>query len=332
MIPKFKTVLELIKAFPDNKACHQYLAIERWNGYMECPYAECNGNDPYIFSDGIRYKCKYCKRIYKATTGTAMEGTKIPLIHWFMAFYLLMHKKGISSKQLAKDIGVSYPTAWFIEHRIRLVLGNEKKEKLHGIVEIDETFVGGKNKNRHKDKKVSNSQGRTFIDKTPVMGLMQKEEYEIIERPHKKYPALTVKEKIITNPGIVKSIVISSTRADVLQPIIKNNIMKGSAIVTDEWQGYFGLPYKDYNHQVVDHGSKQYVNNLGYTSNAIESHWSQFKRGIIDIYIQISRKHMQKYVNEFSFKYNYRNHSIQDQFNIFISNMNVRLKYKELIA
>lgn len=173
MVAEFKTILDLIKRFPDEKSCHQYFASQRWDtGEMICPH--CNHNQVWVFKDGIRYKCKSCQKQFTAKTGTFMEGSKLASIKWIISMYLILHKTGISSVQLAKDIGVTQKTAWFILQRIRWALGNEKEEKLKGIVEIDESFVGGKNKFRHKDKRIKNNPGRGWKDKTPVFGMLQR--------------------------------------------------------------------------------------------------------------------------------------------------------------
>lgn len=331
MLPKFNTILELIQRFPDEKSCHQYLASRRWNGYMECPYEDCTNDKSYVFKDGIRYKCTCCKRVYTAKTKTIFDSSKLPTIKWFLAIYLVMHKKGISSIQLYKDIGVTQKTAWFLLHRIRVTLGNEPEQQLEGNVQLDETFVGGKNKNRHHDKKVEKSQGRSFKDKTPVMGMLQEEEYTYVTRPHKVIKGKMVTEKVITKPSIVKCVVIADTSPGTLQPLVIKHVKEGSVLISDEWQGYRGLS-TIYQHEVVDHAGKQYVNEAGYTSNALESFWSQGKRSIIGIYHKTSRKHLSKYFNEFVFRYNYRNLGAQDQLNIVFKNMDCRLKYKDLIS
>ncbi len=327
----FKSIIDLITAFPTEKSCHQYFAARRWHtGEIICPHEGCGHNKCFVFKDGIRYKCKKCLMQFTAKTNTFMEGSKLPTVKWMAALYLLMHKKGISSVQLAKDVGVTQKTAWFMLHRIRFSFCQQKEEKLTGTVQLDETFVGGKNKNRHYDKKVKNSQGRSFKDKTPVMGLLQQQEYEIVERPHKVIPGKTVKEKVIIKQSEIRCCVLKDTSRDSLTPIVRKEILPGSIIVSDEWQGYNGLT-KDYKHEIVDHTRKQYVNANGFTSNAVEGHWSQFKRGIIGIYHKTTPKHLNKYVQEFVFRYNNRNFGIQQQINTIISSAVGRLKYKELI-
>lgn len=332
MIPStFKSIFDLINRFPTELSCHEWLASQRWGGYMVCPFEGCPGDQAYVYKDGIRYKCKCCKKNYTAKTGTIFEGTKLPLIKWIMAIYLIMHKSGISSVQLSQDIGVTQKTAWFLLQRIRHVLGHDKPNvQLEGIVQLDETFVGGKNKNRHHDKKVKQSQGRSFIDKTPVMGMLQTEEREYIERPHKVIRGRTVREKVVTKASFVKCFKVADTSADSLLPLIHQHVSTDSILVSDEWKAYNSLSER-YKHAIVDHGRKQYVNEDGFTSNGIENFWRQFKNGITGIYHQISRKHMNKYVQEFVFKYNYRNLRIEQQINVAMQSIYCRLRYTELI-
>lgn len=328
---QFSSILDLVKIFPDEKSCHQYFAEQRWEGLMECPYSGCDNDKAYVFKDGIRYKCTCCKRIYTAKTGTFMEGSKLASIKWILAMYLVLHKKGISSVQLGKDLGVCQKTAWFVLHRIRTAFGNVEEDKLEGIVLADETFVGGKNKNRHRDKKVEKSQGRSFKDKTPVLGLLQQQEYELVERPHKLNPNTTVIEKIITRQSKVKCFVVPDTSAKSIKPLVLATVEKGSIFVSDEWHGYGGLA-NNYDHYVVDHGKKNYITEEGFTTNPVEGFWTQCKGSIHGTYIRPTRKHMNRYFNEFSFRYNNRSLTVQQQINTVILQMNCRLKYKDLVA
>lgn len=300
---KYKTIIDLVKVFPDEKSCHKYLAGQRWDaGEIICPHDGCGHNQAYVFANGIHYKCKKCKTLFTAKTNTFMEGSKLPTIKWLLGMYLVMNKKGISSVQLSKDLGVTQKTAWFLLQRVRWALGNEDTDMLEGDVVLDETFVGGKNKNRHRDKKVEKSQGRSFKDKTPVLGLMQTNEYSYDENG----------KSTIAKTSRVKCFVVPNTIAKSIQPLVKANVKAGSAFTSDEWNAYNGLG-DTYNHQIVDHGKGQYMNDAGYTSNAIEGFWGQCKRSIIGRYVKPTRKHLQKYFNEFSFRHNYRNLPIQEQ-------------------
>ena len=305
---QFKTILDLIRAFPDDKSCHQYLAGLRWgSGVMECPH--CKHERAYVFKDGIRYKCKSCKLQYTAKTGTFMEASKLPTIKWFVAMFLTMHKKGISSIQLGKDIGVSQKTAWFMLQRLRTAFGHEpEKELLNGTIELDETFVGGKNKNRHYSKRVKYKQetGRAYPDKTPVFGMYVRE------------------------TGKVRAYAISNTELKNINRQITYNINFSSKLMTDDWIGYRGID-KIYERHYVAHSKWKYVDG-DVTSNRIENFWSHFKRGIKGIYIQVTPKHLNKYVQEFVFRFNHRNFEIQHQVESIIKRMHCRLKYKELVA
>lgn len=123
---KFKSIIDLVRVFPDEKSCHQYLAYQRWEGVMVCPHEGCGNDRAYVYKDSIRYKCTKCKRNYTAKTGTFMEGSNLSTIKWLMAMYLVLHKKGVSSVQLAKDIDTTQKTAWFVLQRIRWAFGNEE--------------------------------------------------------------------------------------------------------------------------------------------------------------------------------------------------------------
>lgn len=163
----FDNLIDMVAYFNDDNNCRRYLIDWRWKGNISCPH--CGNTKIYEFSDGRRFKCAGCRQQFTGKVGTIFEDSKVPMKKWFVAIYLITaHKKGISSYQLARDLKVTQKTAWFMLHRIRFGLGlnTEPEEQLEGIIELDETFVGGKNKNRHKDKKVEQSQGRSFKDKT----------------------------------------------------------------------------------------------------------------------------------------------------------------------
>lgn len=181
-IENFNSLLEVYDYFSDEQKCLDYLATQRWDGEIICPH--CNHNKIYAFQDKKRFKCAKCRQQFTAKVGTIFEDSKVAMRKWFIAIYLVTsHKNGISSHQLAKDIKVTQKTAWFMLQRIRFGLGaNVDTDELEGTIELDETFVGGKNKNRHADKKVENSQGRSFKDKTPVMGMLQEQIVTYVER------------------------------------------------------------------------------------------------------------------------------------------------------
>lgn len=301
------SIIKLVDKFPSEESCREKLAQLRWNGEPFCPH--CGQKNPYRFIDGKSYKCsnKECHKKFNVKTKTIFENSKLPLRTWFLAMYLFSaHKKGISSVQLSKYLEVTQKTAWFMMHRIRLIMNNMNPSFFTaGTIEIDETFVGGKNKNRHWDKKVKNSQGRSFKDKTPVIGLLHRETKQVM--------AFKIKD----------------TSAKQIQPIIHKYIGEGCCVMTDEWHAYRGIELK-YNHHYIDHGKGEYAKG-NVTTNSIEGFWSHFKRGIIGVYHWISKKHLQRYCTEYSFRYNTKLMSEYDRMIELLSVCTDRLKYNSLI-
>lgn len=298
----FKSILDLVKAFPDEQTCINHLETLRWNGDVVSPFDEtskvykCKGN---------KYRCKNTGKYFNVKTNTIFDNTKLELQKWFLAIYIVTsHKKGISSLQLSRDLNITQKSAWFMLQRIRKCFGIENNNELDNEVEADETYIGGKNKNRHIDKKIENSQGRSSKDKTPVVGMVERE-------------------------GKLNAKAVDNVKAETLSREIINRVKTSAKLYTDEWIGYKGLE-RVYDHNIVKHNQNEYVNGKIYT-NTIEGFWSLLKRGIIGIYHFISKKHLQKYVDEFVFRYNTRNHTIESRFNLLLSNLENRLTYKTLI-
>ncbi len=301
---KFKSLPQILNHFKDQTTCIKFLEKQRWGDKPACPH--CGNVGAYTLNDG-RYKCKAkeCHKKFSVTVGTVFENSKIKLNIWFAAIYLATaHKKGISSLQLHRDLGVTQKTAWFMLHRIREMLREKQPSLLTGTVQVDETFVGGKNKNRHADKKVKNSQGRSVDDKTPVFGLI--------------------------NEGNVNTKVVPDTKAKTLKPIIAEMVEKGAIIVSDEWGSYKGLS-TDYQHEVVKHNEGKFMHN-GFHTNSIEGFWSLLKRGIFGIYHYASPKHLSRYCDEFSYRYNTREINDADRFAASLTHVEGRLTYKQLIS
>lgn len=304
-LQKFRTLVELMHYFNDEQVCRNYLELIRWNGTITCPY--CSHNKVFKYSDGKRYKCASCTTQFSVRVGTIFEDSKISLQKWFAAIYLITsHKKGISSLQLHRDLGVTQKTAWYLLHRVRVSLGLETSpEKLKGTVEADETFIGGKEKNKHASKRTEDTQGRSTKTKVPVAG--------VVERG-----------------GKVKAKKVSNTGATNLHRFIYENVETKTQLHTDEWYGYSGLN-KLYQHNIVKHNDKQYVVGDCHT-NTLEGYWSLVKRGCIGIYHSWSAKHLQKYLDEFSFRYNTRKFTENERFNAMLSNIATTLPYKQLIS
>lgn len=300
-----KSVFELTQTFSTEQDCIDYLEMLKWNKLPVSPFDETS--KVYKCKNNL-YRCKNTGKYFNVKTGTMFENSKVSLRKWFLSIWLVTsHKKGISSIQLGKDIGVRQATAWFMLQRIRACFGIENNNELEGIVELDETFIGGKNKNRHKDKKVPHSQGRSFKDKVPVMGMLQRN-------------------------GKMNAFVVPDTKRKSIQPFIYKYVKSTTqTIISDEWWAYNGLN-KHYDHRIIDHSKKEYVslqdNNIH--TNNIEGSWNILKRSVSGMYNHVSKKHLQKYVDEFVYRFNLRKVTDQEKFRYLLSNSNVRTKYKEL--
>lgn len=306
---KFKSFAEMLQVLPDDKAFRLFLEDLRWNGVPVCPHCGSANEKHYkLKTKGVfngLYKCKDCRERFTVTVGTMFEGSHVPLRKWFIAIYIFTaHKKGISSIQLGKDLGITQKSAWFVLSRLRNNFKPASDLKFDGLTQLDESFVGGKNKNRHKSKRIAEAQGRSVKDKAPAFGMVNNEQ--------------------------VYTEVIADTKASTLKPIIKKMVVEGSIVVSDEWSGYNGLG-KDFKHVVVKHKSDEFVTETGIHTNSIEGFWSLLKRGIFGIYHQVSAKHLNKYCDEFSFRYNTRKISDHDKFSISLLKARNRLTYKELI-
>ena len=302
MLPKnFNSIIDIVKAFPTEQSCIEHLESLRWNGNVVSPF---DATSKVYKCKGNKYRCKNTGKYFNVRTATLFDNTKVELRKWFVAIWIVTsHKKGISSLQLGRDIDVTQKTAWFMLQRIRKCFGCENNSELNNEVEIDETYIGGKNKNRHADKKVENSQGRSVKDKTPILGMVDR------------------KGKIVARKIETTSV------AHITPEVVKT--VKNAMVYTDEWVGYKQVN-KIYDHLFVKHNEGEYVNGRIYT-NTIEGFWSILKRGIVGIYHFTSRKHIQKYVDEFVFRYNTRNNGEHQRFNLFLQNTEHRLTYNELI-
>jgi len=299
---EFSSLFDLLDYFKDEQTCLGYLAERRWQGGIECPHC-CHTKIYTLKGATKRYKCGKCRKQFTARANTIFEDSKLPLRKWFAAIYLLLaHRKGISSYQLARDLKVTQKTAWFLAHRIRYAIKQGSFEKpLEGVVESDETFIGGKNKNRHADKKVKYGQGRSYKDKTPVHGLLER-------------------------GGQLRAFVVPNTKLEILEPLILEHVKWGSKLMTDEW--YSHIPV--YDHNIVRHGAKQYVDGEAHT-NSLENFWAHLKRAIIGIYHKVSPKHLQRYVDEAVYRYNNRLLADAHKALNLLNTANGSLKYKQLI-
>ncbi len=302
----FKSILDFQKEFSSEEKCREYLEQQRWNGTPACPF--CGSINVHRFPNGKIFKCreKGCRAKFSVTVGTIYENSKLPLTKWFLATYILsVHSKGISSLQLASWLGCTQKTAWHLNHRIREMLTDKAPELLEGIVEVDETYVGGSLKNIHAKKK---EKLKGLDNKTMVFGAIQR-------------------------GGKVRTKVIPQTNLENVTEAIEGFVALESTMVTDEHHAYNKVG-KKYNHKKVNHRDKEYVRKediLVHTNN-IEGYWNILKKQIDGIHHSVSPKHLQRYCNESAFRFNNRVLLQDERFAAALANCNGNLKYKTLIG
>jgi len=278
-----------------------YTATRFANGEY-CPY--CKHTEIYSYKGGKRYRCAACKKDFTIKTGTLFGESKLPLRKWFIAIYLLSTtSKGFSSVQLGKHVGVTQKTAWFMAHRIRAA-HLQSTEKMTGTIEADEAYLGGRVKNMHQKKRKA-SIGTGGKGKTIVFGIKSRD-------------------------GEIRAQVVNAIDSATLHPIIKDNIPAGATLYTDEHRAYNGLKGR-YVRAIIRHGLKEYVNGDCHT-NGIESFWALFKRGYHGVYHWMSKKHMQRYVNEYAFRFNRKERGMQFVFSDVVQRVasSPQLPYKTL--
>lgn len=300
------TLHEAILYFSDYQNCHDFMKAVRWpDGRVKCP--TCGAEKVKYLEKARLWKCyaKHPKPKFSLKTGTVFESSPIGLEKWLPVMWMLVNcKNGVSSHEIARSLGVTQKTAWFMLHRGRLALQESGLPLLSGEVEADESFIGGKARNMHKWKREQRIQGRGTVGKEIVMGLLERE------------------------TGKVRVAPIESRKKKALQKRVRDHVVKGSSVYTDELLSYDGLE-SDYAHAVINH-AEEYVRGNVHT-NGMENFWSLLKRGLGGTYVSVEPFHLFRYLDEQAWRFNNRKATDAERFGAaMVGAIGKRVTYKEL--
>jgi len=276
------TLQQAIQFFSDYDNCREFMVSVRWaDGVVRCP--QCDSQKVTYLANAKLYKCseKHARQKFSLKVGTIFEDSPLPLEKWLPAVWLLVSaKNGISSYEIHRALGVTQKSAWFMMHRIRLAMQSNSFVKIGGegtVVEADETYIGGKSRNMHKDVRARKITAAGVKDKTAVIGILER-------------------------GGQIRTQVVKGRKKPVIQAAVREHVAAGSALYTDALRSYEGLT--EFEHKVVDHAVAYVEGNVH--TNGLENYWSLLKRGLNGTYISVEPFHLFRYLDEQSFRYNNR--------------------------
>ena len=297
------SLIELVQKFPTNKKAEAWLIRNRWSNGIYCPHCDSTRISERVNTKNKSWRCKDCLCNFTVKTGSVMHSSNLDFKTWVYAIYLVnTNIKGIASTKLASDLKIRQATAWHLAMRLRETYDTDIK--MRDVVEVDESFFGGKEANKHSNKKLR--AGRGGVGKQTVLGMVER-------------------------GGNTKGIVIDTNSRPIIFHNIRKTIEWGSTIYTDDHKAYIGL-HNEYTHRSVNHSENEYVRGTAHT-NGIESFWALLKRGYYGTFHSLSAKHLQRYINEFAGKANERKLDTMEQMKHIVSNMNGRrVSYASLVA